>query len=108
MISARRLKIAGFALVALAGTGFLTVADEFRHIGELFGVVGILMAGIACLVAGLFPKVSTAFVLQWVPVGIAVGMIVGAASDRMVAGVCAGTVFGMVLAFFLRIKPSSR
>ena len=103
-----RYKVAGGVLVALASIGFLTVADEFHHIGELFGVLGILLSGMAFLVAGFFPNVSTAFALQWVAVGIGVGMIGGAASDRMVAGVCVGTVFGLIIGYFMRSRLNNR
>ena len=108
VIRTNRYKIAGLVLAALACIGFLTVADEFRHIGELFGVIGILLSGIAFLIAGFFPKLSTVLALQWVAVGIGSGMIGGAASDRMVAGVCVGTVLGLVLGFFFRSRLSDR
>lgn len=101
-MSNNRYRMAGGVLVALACIGFLTVADEFRHIGELFGVLGILLSGIAFLIAGFFPKVSSVFAFKWVAVGIGVGMIFGAATDRMVAGVCIGTVFGLIIGYFMR------
>ena len=108
VMGTNRYKIAGLVLVALACIGFLTVADEFRHIGVLFGVIGIILAGIAFLVAGFFPKVSTVLALQWVAVGIGLGMIAGAATDKMVVGVCGGTVFGLVLGYFMRSRPNNR
>jgi hypothetical protein len=97
-------KLAGGVLVALALIGFLTVADDFHHVGELFGVFGILLAGIAFLIAGYFPKVSTVCALQWVAVGIGIGMIGGAATDRMVEGVCFGAAIGLFLGYILRSK----
>ena len=42
-------RIAGIILIALAVVGFLTVADDFRHVGELIGVGAILLAGILLL-----------------------------------------------------------
>jgi hypothetical protein len=103
-LGASRYKLAGGALVALAGIGFLTVADELRHIGELFGVLGILLSGVAFLLAGFFPKASSLIALQWVAVGIGIGMIGGAATDRMVAGVCVGTLLGLLLGYYMRSR----
>jgi hypothetical protein len=108
VIRTNRYKIAGLVLAAFACIGFLTVADEFRHIGELFGVIGILLSGIAFLIAGFFPKLSTVLALQGVAVGIGIGMIGGAASDRMDAGVCVGTVFGLIIGYFMRSRPNNR
>jgi hypothetical protein len=107
-VSNNRYRTAGGVLVVLACIGFLTIADEFRHLGELFGVIGILLSGIAFLIAGFFPKPSTVLALQWVAVGIGIGMIGGSVSDRMVAGVCVGTVFGLVLGYFMRSRPNNR
>jgi hypothetical protein len=107
MMRTTKYKVAGGILVAIAGIGFLTVADELRHIGEFFGVLGILLSGMAFLVAGFVPRASTMFALQWVAMGIGAGMIGGAATDRMVAGVSVGTAFGLLLAFILRTKPKS-
>jgi uncharacterized protein (TIGR03382 family) len=39
-------------LVVVACIGFVTVADDLDHKGELFGVSGILVAGLVLLVAG--------------------------------------------------------
>jgi hypothetical protein len=104
VLGATRYKLAGGALVVLACIGFLTVADELRHIGELFGVLGILLAGVAFLLAGYFPKASRLIALQWVAVGIGIGMIGGAASDRMVGGVCLGTLLGLLLGYYMRSR----
>jgi len=42
-------KVLGSALVVLASLGFLTVADDLRHTGELLGVSSVLVAGVALL-----------------------------------------------------------
>ena len=41
-----KLRVTGVVLVAVAIVGFLTVADDLRHIGELIGVGSILVAGL--------------------------------------------------------------
>jgi len=41
-----KLRIIGVVLIAVAIVGFLTVADDLRHIGELIGVGSILVAGL--------------------------------------------------------------
>jgi hypothetical protein len=39
-------RIAGFIIIGIAVIGFTTLADEFRHMGELIGVCGVLIFGI--------------------------------------------------------------
>ena len=50
----KTLRFAGIFLIAVAGIGFLTVADDLRHVGELVGVsavgfVGVVLAVVAHL-----------------------------------------------------------
>ncbi len=45
-------RIAGFIIIGIAAIGFMTVADEFRHMGELIGVSGVLISGIFLVAAG--------------------------------------------------------
>jgi hypothetical protein len=98
VIAPRRWTQLGTLLVALALLGFLTVADELRHLGEFAAVLGLLLAGLACLLAGRFPAWATHGALQWVPVGIALGMGLGLAADREPLGVALGTLLGLALA----------
>jgi hypothetical protein len=44
-----KLRITGLALVGIAVIGFLTVADDLRHIGELVGVGSIMLSGLVLL-----------------------------------------------------------
>ncbi len=99
-----RFKAAGAILVVVAGVGFLTVADELRHIGEFMAVLGILVSGVALLIAGFRPGVSRVLAPQWAPVGIALGMLGGAAVDRVVLGVVLGAGLGLVLAVAFRAR----
>jgi len=105
MHSRTRLALGG-ALVAIAFIGFLTVADELRHIGEFFAVLGLLLSGAALLVAGWFPRTAFVLALSWVPLGIALGELVGAFTDRVVLGVSIGTAVGLVLARLRRTRHS--
>ncbi|HSP13567.1 MAG TPA: hypothetical protein VLV78_02315 [Thermoanaerobaculia bacterium] len=45
----RFLRAAGVVLIVLCGLGFLTVADDLRHKGELAGVAAVGVAGIAAV-----------------------------------------------------------
>ena len=46
-----RIRIAGTLMVAVAVVGFMTVADDLRHKGELIGVGTILLVGLLLLAA---------------------------------------------------------
>jgi hypothetical protein len=41
----RTLRAVGIVLVLLSGLGFLTVADDLRHVGELVGVSAVGIVG---------------------------------------------------------------
>ena len=45
------IRIVGVLLIVLCGLGFLTVADDLRHVGELIGVSSIGIAGIVLVLA---------------------------------------------------------
>ena len=42
-------RILGVILILLGSLGFLTVADDFRHKGELFGVSAVFATGLILL-----------------------------------------------------------
>ncbi|MBZ5536365.1 MAG: hypothetical protein LAO31_10455 [Acidobacteriia bacterium] len=42
----KTLRLAGILLIVLSGIGFLTVADDLRHVGELVGVSAIGIVGV--------------------------------------------------------------
>ena len=102
-------KLVGGLLTAIALVGYLTVADELHHIGEFFAVTGILLSGIALLIAGFYPGVVQFVALPWVATGIGVGMFAGLLIDQEVAGVCFGLALGLILAYLFRHRvPKSR
>jgi hypothetical protein len=82
-------------LLVFAGcAGFVTVADDLGHKGELFAVGGILVAGLVLLV-----DVSSVFTVRglaprWVAVGIGIGGAVGAAIDHVPMGIGCGALIG--------------
>src|SRR5512144_2476419 len=88
----------GLVLIVAAVAGFVTVADDSRHTGELFAVAGILISGVALLAAGTYTRASSVVALQWLPVGIGLGMLCGAAADKVALGVSLGTALGLLLA----------
>jgi hypothetical protein len=44
--------IVGSIFVMMATIGYMTVADDLRHTGELIGVTALLVVGIAFVVTG--------------------------------------------------------
>jgi hypothetical protein len=96
------IRIAGFIIIGIAVIGFMTVADEFHHMGELIGVSGVLISGIFLVVAGYKNSLTRLFALQWVPVGIGIGLITGAAIDNMLIGLIGGILTGLIIAYFAR------
>jgi hypothetical protein len=97
----RWFRWAGIAFLLAGCLGFLTVADDLRHTGELLGVAGVACAGLSLVVASTENRVSTRVAPQWVAAGIGVGELVGAAVDNMLVGVCGGVVVGLLLAIVL-------
>jgi hypothetical protein len=104
-------QIAGIVLVAAACIGFLTVADDFAHTGELFAVLGVMLAGMALLVDGRWLarklKVPRDLPLPWVAMGIGIGELAGAALDRVPAGVVCGAITGLLAAAILGLRRGS-
>jgi hypothetical protein len=102
------LKFAGAALVAVAVAGFLTVADDWRHAGEFAAVAAVFVAGLAWFAAGRFPHWRAHVALAWLPVGLGIGLLAGAALDRMAFGAATGLVLGLWLARVRRVRTGRR
>jgi hypothetical protein len=82
-------------LLVFAGCfGFVTVADDLSHKGELFAVGGILLAGLVLLVDGSSLFTVRRLAPRWVAVGIGLGGAVGAAIDHVPMGIGCGALFG--------------
>lgn len=101
-------KLAGASLVALGMIGFLTVADDLRHTGEVLGVGSILVAGVLLVGAGSKSPVLKQVALQWLALGILAGSAVGAGVDNMPAGIGLGAAAGAILMLVLGKRKRAR
>ena len=100
-------RIAGFFLVLVGIIGFLTVADDLRHVGEFIGVVSILFSGLM-LLSGSFEHRLTRFLpVRWIALGVLSGIILGAGLDKMFIGVAIGLITGTLVGFALTRKHRS-
>lgn len=89
-------RVGGAVLVVAGCLGFGSVADDLDHVGELFGVLGLLVVGIVLLVAGSRYIMERRLPLHWIPIGIGLGGAVGAVMDRMPVAVLSGAAIGTV------------
>jgi hypothetical protein len=94
-------RIIGFALLTIGLLGYLTVADDLRHVGEFVGVSAITVAGLIFLAASFDHKIARRLLLRWIALGILAGIVIGAALDSMVLGVGIGMASGTFLGIFL-------
>ena len=90
----KRDTIIGSALVLLGILGYLTVADDLRHVGEFVGVTAIVISGLCFLAAGRDSRMTNALPLRAIALGILAGMVIGAALDNMFVGVGIGIALG--------------
>jgi len=100
-VAAKWWRPVGFLLVIAGCVGFATVADDLRHKGELFGVGGILTAGLALLADGSNRSILRGLAPRWVAVGIGIGGVVGALLDAVPKGVSSGAMLGVLCAIIL-------
>lgn len=84
----------GWVLVVTAAVGFLTVADDARHVGELFGVGSVLFIGLLLVAAGGTKSNSRRAAILSLAAAVGVGAVMGAATDHMPAGVLGGSIIG--------------
>jgi hypothetical protein len=89
--------ILGIFLVVLGVVGFLTVADDLRHTGEMWGVGSVLVAGFVLLGSLRVKKLA----LQWLALGLLAGILVGAGLDNMPLGIGLGAALGALPALLL-------
>jgi hypothetical protein len=93
----------GLLCIFISITGYLTIADDFRHTGEFIGVSCIFLSGIIFLLAGLKPGIFKMLAIQWVPVGILMSIPIGGILlDNMQAGFIIGLSIGIIFAFAFR------
>ena len=100
----RWLRVVGWLLVALSVVGFVTVADDFRHIGEVLGVTSTLFIGVLLLIADSATSRSTRVAMLWLAGAVGIGAAVGAALDTMEVGTGGGLIVGLLLAAGLGLR----
>ena len=91
-------RVVGSLLVAISVVGFVTIADDLRHVGEILGVGSVLVIGLLLLVASWTKLVSNRVALLWLAGAVGVGAIAGAGMDNMPVGVVGGVTVGVVTA----------
>jgi len=91
-----RICVTFFALIGIIG--FFTVADDFRHSGEIVGVGSVLLAGVILLIGEIRWSTTRHLRLQWIAFGLLAGSILGAGLDNMLLGVGLGTAVGIMVA----------
>jgi hypothetical protein len=99
-------RIAGAILVIMGLLGFLTVADDLRHVGEIVGASGIVLAGCLLLAASLKPIAIPSRIARSGAIGIFGGMVIGAGLDNMVVGVGIGLSAGIVAGLLLERRTT--
>lgn len=90
-------RVVGSLFVALGALGFLTVADDLNHVGEVLGVGSIFAIG-ALLIVGSMKAGSTRFAVWGLAGAIGIGAVAGAAMDNMPVGVGGGLAVGLAVA----------
>jgi len=89
--------VVGSLLVVISALGFLTIADDPDHVGEILGVGSVLFIGLL-LIASSTKSGWNRFVVWWLAGAIGIGAVVGAVIDSMPVGVGGGLTVGLVMA----------
>ncbi|MET0212846.1 MAG: hypothetical protein ABW292_07585 [Vicinamibacterales bacterium] len=91
-------KVVGALLVVIGAVGFLTIADDLHHVGEVLGVASVFFIGILLLVAGSPRSASRRPAVWWLAGAVGIGALAGAAIDNMPVGVVGGLIIGVLMA----------
>ena len=91
-------RVVGALLVVVGAAGFLTVADDPRHVGEVLSVGSVFFIGILLLVAGSPRFGSSRPAVWWLAGAVGIGALAGAAIDNMPVGVGGGLIIGVLMA----------
>ena len=92
-------RILGTFFVLVGIIGFFTVADDFRHTGEIVGAGSILLAGVILIIGQSRWPTAKHLRLQWIAFGLLAGSILGAGLDNMLLGIGLGTAVGTMVTF---------
>jgi hypothetical protein len=106
-VSFKSQLFAGISLAFVGALGFFTVADDFRHFGEISVAGGLLLAGISFIFIAYKPSFKSTLALQWFSIGILIGLVIGVAFDATAIGFVSGAVIGALLARAFRTKVVS-
>jgi uncharacterized membrane protein (UPF0136 family) len=93
------LRASGSLIVSLGIVGFLTVADDLRHLGEVLGVGSVFLIGALLVGAGQTRSEFARNAMCGIACGLAVGGIVGVAIDNMPVSLGSGLAIGAAVAF---------
>lgn len=90
------LTLSGVLLLMLGFLGPLTFADDFRHVGEIAVVAGLVISG-TCLLAPALPfhwrcSASLPLASPFVLLGLAAGTPMDSTVIGMLLGACLGSV----------------
>lgn len=96
------MRIAGSILLVGAAVGFVIVADDLRHVGEVAGVASLAIAGAALVAASIPSPFSRSLALPWIAAAVLAAALIGVVIDRMALSVCAGAVVGLPAALLRR------
>lgn len=93
----------GLLLIALSIPGFIFVADELRHSGELMGVCSVLLSGLTFLWSRSKKARSMRMAWHWIAFGFLIGIPMGGfILDDMIVGIGIGFSAGLLLAYLKR------
>ena len=87
-------RIVGAVLISIGLVGFLTIADDLRHVGEIVGVSAIVLAGFILLASTVRQIPISSVLARSCAIGIFPGMVLGAGLDNMLVGVALGLAIG--------------
>jgi small basic protein len=100
-------RIAGCIFIVIGIVGYMTVADELRHMGEFVGVSSIFLSGIILLIGSVEHRLIQYFPSRWIVSGMLLGIIIGASLDDMFIGVAVGIVTGTLIGVAMTRKLQS-
>ena len=98
-------RILGIILVMFSIIGFITIADEMRHIGEFIGVCSVMTAGFILLLKDSNIDIFGKYAIQWISYCLLLSIPLGGVLlDNMPLGTAIGCITGAGLSFLFRIK----
>jgi hypothetical protein len=93
-------RIAGICLILFAIIGYLTIADDLRHKGEIYGITCVLLAGILLLLNDVKVKFINNLALHWISICLLMCIPIGSyLLDNMMLAMIIALILGLVLAY---------